>query len=151
MFRLNFHVIKVVSVVLLYLSGDGFLLADKEENAQYNPDLDYAQVRFVRAVFRGDSWTFSVTVRHRDEGWDHYADRWQVVDPGTGTVLAERILAHPHDTEQPFTRSLNGIHIPPDVSKVIVRASCTVHDFGGVEIVVNLEQANSTGTYEVYR
>ena len=32
-------------------------------------------------------WRFDVTVRHADEGWDHYADKWDVVAPD-GTVLA---------------------------------------------------------------
>jgi hypothetical protein len=57
----------------------------------------------VRAAQGSDGlWKFDTTVRHNDEGWDHYADAWQVVD-SEGNILAERILAHPHDTEQPFT------------------------------------------------
>ena len=27
------------------------------------------------------TWTFDVTVAHADEGWDHYANRWDVVAP----------------------------------------------------------------------
>jgi hypothetical protein len=49
-----------------------------------------------------------------DAGWEHYADRWQVLDAG-GTVLGERVLLHPHDTEQPFTRSQSGIEIPAGI------------------------------------
>ena len=49
-------------------------------------------------------WRFDVTVRHADEGWDHYADRWDVIGPD-GAVLATRVLLHPHVGEQPFTRS----------------------------------------------
>ena len=26
-------------------------------------------------------WRFDVTVRHDDTGWDHYADKWDVVGP----------------------------------------------------------------------
>ena len=51
-----------------------------------------------------NTYRFSVTVRHNDQGWDHYADKWDVVAPD-GTILATRILHHPHDKEQPFTRS----------------------------------------------
>ena len=29
----------------------------------------------VRSAGPG-SWRFDVTVRHADEGWDHYADKW---------------------------------------------------------------------------
>lgn len=102
------------------------------------PDLNYAQVVFVQAMQGSNGlWTFSTTVRHNDEGWDHYADAWQVVD-STGNVLAERVLAHPHDNEQPFTRSQSNIEIPPDLTTVVVRAKCNIHGFGGQEVVVDL-------------
>ncbi len=103
-----------------------------------NPDLDYAQVIFVQAAQNSDGrWRFDATVRHNDQGWDHYADAWQVVDLA-GNLLAERILTHPHDTEQPFTRSQSNIDIPADLTQVIVRAKCNVHGFGGQEVLVDL-------------
>ena len=82
-------------------------------------------------------FTFSVTVRHDDAGWDHYANRWQVLAPD-GTVLGERVLLHPHETEQPFTRSLSGVAIPPGIDEVITRAGDSVHDFGGEELRLSL-------------
>jgi hypothetical protein len=107
-----------------------------------NPDLDYAQVIFVRATQNsGGLWKFDTTVRHNDQGWDNYADAWQVVDPTTGQILAERILLHPHDNEQPFTRSQSNIEIPPDVTQVIVRAKDNVEGFGGQEVLVDLTVA----------
>jgi len=106
-----------------------------------NPDLDYAQVQFVRATQDSDGlWTFNTTVRHNDEGWDHYANAWQVVDLD-GNLLAERILTHPHDNEQPFTRNQSNINIPPDTIQVIVRAKCNGHGFGGQEVLVDLTAA----------
>lgn len=78
------------------------------------------------------SYRFDVTVRHDDKGWDHYANKWEVVAPD-GKVLGTRILAHPHDTEQPFTRSLGGVKIPAGVEKVRVRAYDSVHGAGGTE------------------
>jgi len=86
----------------------------------------------------GGTWRFSVTVRHEDEGWDHYADKWIVAGPD-GTVYGERVLLHPHENEQPFTRSQPGIRIPDDVSTVTVKAHDSVHDFGGVEMTVDLD------------
>ena len=85
-------------------------------------------VEIVEATARssGDTWSFSVTLRHEDTGWDHYADLWQVFTPD-GTLLGERVLLHPHVNEQPFTRSLSGVVIPQDVSEVIIRARDTVH------------------------
>ncbi|MFP4539021.1 MAG: hypothetical protein ACLFPA_12055, partial [Dichotomicrobium sp.] len=73
-----------------------------------------------------DQFRFNVTVRHADEGWDHYADRWEVVGPD-GAVLGTRELAHPHVDEQPFTRSLSSVEIPAGVSEVTIRARDSVH------------------------
>jgi hypothetical protein len=84
------------------------------------------------------TWTFDVTVRHEDAGWDHYADKWIVAGPD-GSVYGERVLTHPHETEQPFTRSQAGILIPETVSSVIVKAHDSVHGFGGAEMTVDLD------------
>ncbi|MEO1223194.1 MAG: hypothetical protein AAFX92_03125 [Pseudomonadota bacterium] len=85
------------------------------------------------------TWRFDVTVAHEDEGWDHYADQWDVLAPD-GTVLGERVLAHPHVTEQPFTRSLSGVVIPPEVDEVTVRARDSVHGYGGAEMTISIER-----------
>jgi hypothetical protein len=78
-------------------------------------------------------------VRHVDEGWDHYADRWEVLSPD-GEVLGVRELLHPHVDEQPFTRSLTGVAIPEGVDEVEVRARDSVHGFGGATMRVRLER-----------
>jgi hypothetical protein len=75
------------------------------------------------------SWRFSVTVRHDDAGWDHYANKWAVFAPD-GTMLGERVLAHPHDNEQPFTRSQSGIVIDDKIDSVVVKAHDNVHGWG---------------------
>ncbi len=47
-----------------------------------------ADVLFVRARLQPDgTWTFEVTVQHEDTGWEHCADRWEVLTP-EGEVLA---------------------------------------------------------------
>ena len=83
------------------------------------------------------AFSFSVTVRHADEGWDHYADRWEVVAPD-GKVLGTRVLAHPHVDEQPFTRSLGGVVIPAEIREVTVRARDSKHGWGGKTMTVAL-------------
>lgn len=85
----------------------------------------------------GDSFRFDVTVRHDDTGWDHYADKWDVVGPD-GEVLGTRILHHPHVEEQPFTRSLSGVKVPLSVTSVTLRAHDKVHGYGGIEKTVEL-------------
>ena len=102
----------------------------------------YADVDFVRATHAGDGqWRFDVTVSHTDTGWDNYADRWQVVDPTTDTVLGERVLLHPHVNEQPFTRSLGDVPIPPDVHLLVVRARTNVTAYHGRQVEVDLRVA----------
>lgn len=82
-------------------------------------------------------YSFDVTLRHEDDGWDHYADRWEVRD-GSGVVLATRVLVHPHVDEQPFTRSLSGVRLPASLSRVIIAGHDNVHGYGGVEMTVDL-------------
>ena len=77
------------------------------------------------ARLNGDSWTFSVTIRHPDSGWDHYADGWEVIG-ADGSRLGYRELLHPHVSEQPFTRSLGGVGVPGDIGTVMIRAKCSV-------------------------
>lgn len=76
------------------------------------------------------TYRFDVTVRSPDTGWDKYADLWEVRDP-SGRVLGERVLAHPHVEEQPFTRSQSGIEIPAGVAIVTVAARDSVAGFCG--------------------
>lgn len=85
----------------------------------------------------GGTYRFDVTVRHDDTGWDHYADRWDVVGPD-GTVYGERVLLHPHVNEQPFTRSLGGVSVPDSVAEVVVRAHDSVDGLGGKEMTAKL-------------
>lgn len=87
------------------------------------------------------SWTFSVTVRHADTGWDHYADAWEVRAPD-GTVLGTRTLLHPHVEEQPFTRSLGGVAVPDDVATVTICARDSVHAFDGACVDVDLDDGD---------
>jgi hypothetical protein len=80
---------------------------------------------------------FTVTIKHADAGWDHYANRYEIVAPG-GDVLSTRVLRHPHVDEQPFTRSQSRVRIPHETTSVEVRAGDLVHGLGGttVEVVV---------------
>ncbi|MBT3339225.1 MAG: hypothetical protein HN855_10105 [Anaerolineae bacterium] len=107
-----------------------------------NADADVTHVRAIQA--NDGSWTFHITVSHPDTGWDDYADGWDILTlNGTQLKIQEsdvftRLLAHPHENEQPFTRSQSGIIIPEDVTQVIVRAHDIVDGFGGKEIMIDL-------------
>ena len=116
-----------------------------------------ADVLYVRAVLESSgTWTFHVTVEHPDTGWEDYADGWDVVTPA-GEVLRPdrssqftRLLLHPHENEQPFTRSQSGIVIPKDVTQVRVRAHDIVDGYGGREVVVDLMRSSGPD-FEVQR
>ncbi|MGE0875807.1 MAG: hypothetical protein AB7O31_14180 [Burkholderiales bacterium] len=98
-------------------------------------DADVVDVK----VSRGASGTFNfdVTVKSVDKGWDYYADAFEVLAPD-GSLLGRRVLLHPHETEQPFTRDLHGVKIPPGVAKVTVRARHKPAGYGGKSMEVAL-------------
>lgn len=114
----------------------GLLLAGALALAAVAARAGEADVVGAEAREIGDGvYRFQVTVRHADEGWDHYANAWEVVAPD-GTVLATRVLAHPHVNEQPFTRNLSSVVIPDGIESVHVRARDSVHGHGGREAEV---------------
>ena len=103
--------------------------------AAYCGEADVEQVRITNTGEH--TFRFDVTVRHADTGWDHYADKWEVLAPD-GTVLGTRTLLHPHVDEQPFTRSLTGVAIPESIGQVTVRAHDSVHEYGGKTVTVDV-------------
>lgn len=84
----------------------------------------------------GDSWRVDVTVSHADSGWDHYANGWRVLD-AEGNELGFRVLAHPHEQEQPFTRGLT-LRIPDTVEVISVQAIDLVHGAGEISNEVQI-------------
>ncbi|MEE8387182.1 MAG: hypothetical protein V3R65_01280 [Acidiferrobacterales bacterium] len=100
-------------------------------------------VEVVRTEFtrQGATWQVSTTLRHGDTGWGHYADVWRVVD-SSGRVLGKRVLYHPHENEQPFTRSQSGIHIPANVTVVFVEAHDKIHGWSNQRVQVDLSQSS---------
>lgn len=99
---------------------------------------DPAIVDNVEASKSGNTWRFNVSILHPDSGWDHYADGWKIVAPD-GTVLGERPLAHPHENEQPFTRSLSGVKIPAGIDHVFIHSNCSVDGQTAAPARVNLK------------
>jgi hypothetical protein len=116
----------------IYIFFAGLLLMS---TAAYAGEADVIEVKVRRIA--GDTYNFDVTVRHADEGWKHYANKWDVMAPD-GTVVGTRILAHPHVDEQPFTRSLAGVKIPGNIDEVTVRAHDLVHGYGGKTVTVTV-------------
>lgn len=133
------HTLLVLIVPLLGACGVIEMVMDGSVS---RADADVVNVRAVENA--NGTWTFHVTVAHPDTGWDDYADGWDVVLPD-GTVVKPdadspftRLLLHPHENEQPFTRSQSNIVIPDGVGAVRVRAHDLLDGFGGQEVVVDL-------------
>lgn len=82
---------------------------------------DEVQIVKATAAKATGGWRFDVTLKHADAGWQHYANKWEIVTED-GKVLGTRVLYHPHVDEQPFTRSLSGVDIPAGTKEVVIRA-----------------------------
>lgn len=98
-------------------------------------EADVVEVK-VRASSPG-VYDFDITVRSVDKGWNHYADAFEVLSPD-GKVLGQRILLHPHETEQPFTRDLYGVRVPDGIVEVVVRARHKPKGYDGRTIRIRL-------------
>ena len=124
----------------LYKFIISFLLLSVSLSLQAN------EVEIVKVVAHQSSdktWTFAVTLKHGDTGWDHYANEWQVIAPDN-KILATRTLYHPHVEEQPFTRNTSGVKIPASMETVRVIAKDTVHGLSKTAMQINLKTKELT-------
>lgn len=80
---------------------------------------------------------FDVTIRSDDRDMRYFADAFEVL-AGDGRVLGRRELLHDHADEQPFTRDLYGVRVPPGAAWVTVRAHHRPLGFGGAAKRVDL-------------
>ena len=121
---------------LLLWSGSALAAATTRVTAaepQKFPDVVAAKVRASGA----DTYDFDVTVSSPYDTAERYADAFRVVGPD-GAVFGERVLLHDHATEQPFTRDLYGVKIPPGIRSVVVQARDRKHGYGGKTLRVAL-------------
>lgn len=98
------------------------------------------QAEVVSATVTASSpqrYDFSVTLQHHDTGWEHYADKWEVLG-ADGHVYGTRTLLHPHVEEQPFTRQLDDVPIPATVRAVTIRTHDSVHGYGSKILTIPL-------------
>ena len=104
------------------------------------------QVSLINAELEPHSglWVVRVTLEHQDKGWEHYADGWRIV-ASDGTILGERTLYHPHVAEQPFTRSLSGVKIPPSVKQIYIEARDNIHGWSKDKLQIDLSKTKGQG------
>jgi hypothetical protein len=96
---------------------------------------DVVEVK-VRAAGK-DTFDFDATISSPYDTPSRYADGFRVSTPA-GQVLGERKLLHDHQNEQPFTRDLYNVKVPPSVSVVVVQARDQKYGYGGKSVQVRL-------------
>lgn len=74
------------------------------------------------------AYQFSVSILSDEDGWNRYADWWEVLNE-QGELLYRRVLGHPHENEQPFTRSGGPVKISAD-QIVFIRAHMNDGGYG---------------------
>jgi hypothetical protein len=101
--------------------------------SQQYPDVVDAKVQ-ARGTNRFD---FDVTVSSPYDTPQRYADAFRVTN-AEGVSYGERTLWHDHASEQPFTRDLYGVVIPPGVRTVVIQARDKKYGYGGKTLQVTL-------------
>jgi hypothetical protein len=123
--------LRIALLVTLVVGACSDTADDSVVSSTIEPNADQCAHVIAATIRAGDGgFTVDATVSSADTGWDKYADAWEVRGPD-GSVLGERVLAHPHETEQPFTRSLSGVDIPEDVVEITVLAHDSVLGYCG--------------------
>ena len=97
------------------------------------PDVITARVRARSA----NKFDFDVTISSPYDTPQRYADAFRVTN-AEGVSYGERTLWHDHASEQPFTRDLYGVAIPPGVRTVTIQARDQKHGYGGKTVTIAL-------------
>jgi len=113
----------MLTLLVLTASLAGESLAATEQKF---PDVVSVKIRSGQ----GATFNFDVTLSSPYDSAQRYADGFRVTGKN-GKVYGERKLWHDHATEQPFTRDLYGVAIPPDIGTVTVQARDQLYGYGG--------------------
>lgn len=121
------QVIRQAGLIVLVAASASLALAqpDGASNRRY-PDVVDVKVRPRGA----DRFDFDVTISSPYDSPQRYADAFRVTS-ADGDVHGERKLLHDHANEQPFTRDLYGVLIPPAIRFVVVQARDQKYGYGG--------------------
>lgn len=120
----------------MLLTGLGLLILGCADDAG-SADDRFPDVVAATATADGSTWTFAVTISSPYDSPERYADAWRIVGTG-GEVFGVRVLTHDHANEQPFTRTLSGVEIPPDVGEVTIEGRDLDNGWGGGTLTISL-------------
>jgi hypothetical protein len=122
------------SLILGLASGALGLSASAQSRLEQRfPDIVSVKVR----ASGSNKFDFDVTVSSPYDVPARYADGFRVAVL-SGEVLGERKLLHDHQNEQPFTRDLYAVEIPPSVKVVVVQGRDQKYGYGGRSVQVQL-------------
>lgn len=109
-------------------------VAESEKtDQQKHPDVVDVQV-----MPSGENrFDFDVTVSSPYDSAKRYADAFRVMSE-EGRVFGVRELLHNHANEQPFTRRLSDVDIPPEIDEVTLQARDQEHGYGGETRTIGL-------------
>lgn len=85
------------------------------------------------------TWTVHVTLRHDDEGYDHYVNGWRIVD-AKKNVLASQEIYHPHNKKKSFTDNKSNITIPKDAKIIFLEAQAKPHGWGKQRVRIDMSK-----------
>lgn len=142
--------ISVVSVSVVACGGDGddgasvpASSTDIATGSTGTAEQRFPDVIGADATIDTDgTWTFAVTISSPYDTPERYADAWRIVGPD-GTVLGERVLLHDHASEQPFTRSLNGVEIDDGIDIVTIEGRDQRYGYGGNTLDLELDRTTT--------
>lgn len=97
----------------------------------------YPDVLEVTTTGNGQSHNFVVTMSSPYDSPARYADAFRVIGDDS-VVYGVRELLHDHANEQPFTRGLEGVEIPPSVTSVTIQGRDQVFGWGGETVEIAL-------------
>lgn len=98
----------------------------------------FPDVTKVDVTGESGSLSFAVTMTSPYDTAERYADSMRVRAVDGDKVFGERKLDHDHATEQPFTRSIDGVDIPDGVTEVVVEGHDQVSGWGGMTQTVSI-------------
>lgn len=105
-----------------------------QAQAQDYPDVIDASVTEVSpGVYR-----FAATISSPYDTPERYADAFRIMSLDGKVEYGVRILWHDHASEQPFTRSLDGVSIPEGVDEIMIQGRDKANGYGGQTLSVSL-------------
>lgn len=84
-------------------------------------------------------YTVVATIKHNDEGLEHFANHLQVLTP-EGKVIGAMYFVEPKVHEQPFVTIVQSVKVPTGVRELRLRAHDKVHGYTGKEFTLKVPE-----------